>query len=221
MARQHTKASRRLLLTWFLLASGILLLIPDTLTSKLQFAFLDLLRLPIRSGRRVALLAQTTASAGGVVAQDTYRAAIEQNLQLQNHIHNLEAALAQQQQQIDQLTGFRQVKSWERMRFLPAEAYARIDPQLLLLNRGTAEGLSKGQLVLADNAVIGTIAEVGTHTAKVELVTSPGCRLPVTAWPSNVQGVLRGQGDGFMEIQVKRPCATAVGEKVYVQKMPG
>jgi cell shape-determining protein MreC len=128
--------------------------------------------------------------------------------------------LVQQQQQIDQLAGFRQVKAWEGMGFLRADAVTRSDPHHLVVNCGTADGLTKGHLVMADNAIIGTITELGTHTAKVELVTSPLSRLRVTVLPSNVQGILCGRGDGFTKIQVRPPSAAAVGEKVFV-KIPG
>jgi hypothetical protein len=75
---------------------------------------------------------------------------------------------------------------------------------------------------MAENAVIGTIAEVGAHTSRVEWVASrTSRRLPVIVKPSNVQGVLIGLGDGFMKIQVKPPCPAAVGETVFVQKIPG
>jgi len=196
-------------------------LIPHTMTSMLQFAFLDLFRLPIRSGRTIALAAQTVASTGGMVARRDYQTVVKQNQQLQNHIDTIEATLLQQQQQIGQLAGFRQVKAWERMAFLPADAVTRTDPQHLLINRGTVDDLTKGHLVLADNAIIGTITGLGTHTAKVELVTSGTYKLPVSVQPSNVQGILCGRGDGFMEIRVRPPCPAKVGETVYAQKIPG
>ena len=209
-----------MVLTWFILAGGVLLLIPDSLTSRLHFAFLDLFRGPIRSGRRLAMLAETTASRGGGVAQSEYQKVVEQNRQLLNAVSNLQGTLAQQQQQIDQLAGLRQVKAWEGMNFLRAEAVMRANPGHLVIDCGTAGGLTKGQLVMADNAIIGQITELGTRTANVELVTSPLSRLRVTVLPSRVQGILCGLGDGWAKIQVKPPCAVAVGEKVYV-KLPG
>ena len=221
MTRRHSGVPRRVLLTWFMLAGGILLVLPHSTTCWLQFRFLDLFRLPIRSGHASALAALTAASTGGAVAQNDYQKVTDQNRQLRNHIDTLEAAMVQQQQKIDQLTGLRQVKSWERMAFLPADAVTRTTPHHLLINRGTADHLSKGQLVMADNAIIGTISELGTHTARVELVTSPTSKLRVAV--SAVQGVLCGEGNNLMEIPnlAKPPQTVTPGQPVYVQKIPG
>jgi len=203
-----------------MLAGTILLLIPHTMTSRLQFAVLNLLRRPIQSGRMIGLWAQTTASTGGAVPQNEYQKAVEQNQQFRNHIANIEVLLQQEQQKVIQLTRWRQLIPWDRTAFVAADAVP-ITPHQLFINRGSAEGLAKGQFVLSDEAIIGTITELGTHTAKVELVTSPASRLPVSLRPSNIQGILRGVGDGLMKIQVKPPCAAGVGEKVYIQKIAG
>ena len=220
MARRHAKTPRRVVLTWFLLAGGILLLIPHSLTSRVQFRFLDLFRLPIRSGRMIALAARTTATSGRAVSQRDYDTLVEQNRQLINDMSTLEATIQKQQQQLNQLAGLRMDKSLERMALLPADVVMRTAPHHLLIDRGTADGLTKGHLVLASKAIIGRISELGTHTAKVELVTSPTCRLPVTISRSRVAGVLCGTGDGLMEIRVKKPCPTALGEDVNVQRIP-
>ncbi len=220
MARRQSRMTRRVLLTWFLLAGLILILIPHTLTSRLQLAVLNLLHRPIQSGRMIGLWAQTTASAGGTVPEKEYLKAVEQNQQLLNHIANMEALLQQEQQKVTQLTRWRQAIPWDRTGFVPVDGVP-LSPHQWLINRGRAEGLAKGQFVLSNEAIIGRIAELGTHTAKVELVTSPASRLPVTLRPSNVQGILCGTGDGLMKIQVKPPCAAQPGENVYVQKMDG
>jgi cell shape-determining protein MreC len=203
-----------------MLAGVILLLIPHTMTSRLQFAVLNLLRRPIQSGRMIGLWAQTTASNGKTVPENEYQKEVEKNRLLDNQIANITALLQQEQQKVTQLTRWRQLIPWERTNFVVADA-TPITPHQLFINRGSAEGLAKGQFVLSEEAIIGTITELGTHTAKVELVTSPASRLPVSLRPSNVQGVLRGVGDGLMKIQVKPPCAARVGEKVYIQKIAG
>jgi cell shape-determining protein MreC len=217
MARRPAQTTRRALLTWFMLAGVILLLIPNTMTSRLQFAVLNLLRRPIQSGRMIGLWAQTTASTGGSVPQKEYQKAVDENLLLRHSIANMEALLQQEQQKVTQLTRWRQLIPWERTGFIAADVVSTTAHQLFI-NRGSSDGLAKGQFVLSDEAIIGTISELETRMAKVELVTSPASRLPVSLRPSNVQGVLRGIGDGLMKIQVKPPCAAGVGEKVYVQK---
>jgi cell shape-determining protein MreC len=222
MGGRHAKVPRRVLLTWFVLASGILLLIPHRITSRFQFATLDLLRLPIRSGRMIGLWAQTSASPGGLVSQKDYDALLQQNRELLNQTSNLEAAVFQQQQQIDQLAGVRQAKGWDQMDLLAADVSRRIDPYHLDIDLGSAQGITKGMLVMAEKAIVGTITDVGTHSSRVEWVTSrTSKKLPVTVLPSNVQGVLTGLGDGFMKIQAKPPCPAAVGDTVCVQRIPG
>lgn len=221
MARRHPKTPRRAVLTWFVLASGLLVVTPHSVTRRLQLTFLDLCRLPIRSGRAMALSVQTTSTNARVVAQADYDALVEQNRQLLNDLSTLEATAQQQQQQLDQLAGLRMDRVWERMALLPAHVVTRKSRHHVLIDRGSADGLTQGHLVQASKAIIGRIAELGTHTAWVELVTSPTSKLPVTV-RSGVAGILCGLGEGrLMEVRVKSLGATAVGDRVNVQRMPG
>ncbi len=210
------------MLTWFMLGGGILLLIPHHVTARFQFAVLDVLRLPIRSGRMIGLWTQATASTGRVVSQQEYDVLVQENRQLLNRASNLEAAVVQQQQQIEQLSGFRQNRAWDQMGLLVSDTFTRVDPYHLDVNLGSADGLVRGLIVIAENAVVGTITDVGAHSARVEWVASRTSRkLPVTVGASKAQGVLVGLGNGLMKIQVKRPCTVAKGDTVYVQKIPG
>jgi len=221
MVRRRKKTPRRAVLTWLVLASGLLIVTPHSVTRRLQLAFLDLCRLPIRSGRAIALSVQTTSKSTQVVAQADYETLLEQNRQLLNDLSTLEATVQQQQQQLDQLAGLRMDRTWERMALLPARVVTRKSPHHVLIDRGSADGLTQGHLVQASKAIIGRIVELGTRTAWVELATSPTSKLPVTV-SSGVAGILCGLGDSrLMEVLVKALVSTALGDRVNVQKTSG
>ena len=85
----------------------------------------------------------------------------------------------------------------------PAEVIAwSPDPgsAVVLINRGSAEGVKKEMPVITPHGVVGKIITAYPHTAQVLLLTDPssgaGCMLKST----RVQGVLRGKSPGLCEM---------------------
>ncbi len=221
MTKRHTHIPPKTLFTWFLLLGFILLLCPHTMTSQLQFAFTRTFQVPLEFGRRIPLAAQTT-SATAMVSQEHYDQLAREKQRLENYLATIKTQLQQEKQKVDRLTGLRQTDDWEKMHFIPAFAVADIGHHQLLLDRGTNDHLLNGQFVIADNAVIGTLAELSGYQARVMLVTHPKSRLPVMIGPSDAQGLLIGTDRPHMRINmVKRSYPVSVGDKVYVQKQPG
>jgi len=64
--------------------------------------------------------------------------------------------------------------------------------QTLLLNAGSRNGVKKGQPVIAENAVLGRIIEVGETTSRVLLITDLNSRIPVVFESSRAQAILAG-----------------------------
>lgn len=82
-----------------------------------------------------------------------------------------------------------------------AKEEAGEDRRDLVINRGRQDGLRPGLGVVSDEGgVVGKVVEVKDRTAKICLVTSPGCRLAAT-----VQNQLKTQGltDGDLGLTIK------------------
>ena len=77
----------------------------------------------------------------------------------------------------------------------PAEVIVR-DPVLwdyeFMIDKGQAEGITVGAVVMLAGNVAGRVAKVERHQAKVETVLSPNCRFSVTIGSTGDAGVLHG-----------------------------
>lgn len=65
----------------------------------------------------------------------------------------------------------------------------------LLINTGARDGVRKGQAVVAGEILVGRIAEVGTRSARVLLLTDMNSRIPVMIEPSRTKAILAGNND--------------------------
>jgi rod shape-determining protein MreC len=97
-----------------------------------------------------------------------------------------------------ELRGLREALPPVADRWLPAEI---VDIQLsslrqrLLLNRGGANGVFKGQAVLDDKGVIGQTTHVGPWSAEVILITDPEHAVPVRVERTGLRTIAVGAGD--------------------------
>ncbi|GAF79496.1 unnamed protein product [marine sediment metagenome] len=88
----------------------------------------------------------------------------------------------------------------------------------LFINRGRDDGLAKDQFVLADNSVIGTIADVDARSAKVRLFTDPTSNIAVRIGNSN--WLMQGIGNNLARISMVKYEVT-VGSEIMASKEPG
>ncbi len=218
MARKRTRISERMLFTWFVLAGFILLLAPDALTNKFQFAFARLFRYPLSVGRNLPLSVQTQLSTGG----DAER----RQIQYQNYITNLEEEIRQKQQEIEKLSGLRQrLHALSGAKLIPADIITGATEGQrceLVINRGSDDGLAKGQFVLGDNSVIGAVSDVSARTATVRTITDSSFVIPVRIKGLDVDMVMQGGGSGIAKIKlVPARYKIASGDTVIANKKPG
>jgi rod shape-determining protein MreC len=68
-------------------------------------------------------------------------------------------------------------------------------PDTLIINRGKAEGIRRGQVVVYENVVLGQVAKVSTHLSEVILLWNPVSSLTVMT-SQNANGILKGKGKG-------------------------
>ncbi len=65
----------------------------------------------------------------------------------------------------------------------------------LTLNKGTADGVSDGDMVSGPGGLVGRVVAVSPHTSRVLLVTDPTSQIGVKVSRSRSMGVARGQAD--------------------------
>ena len=155
-----------MLFTWLVLASCILLLTPESLTGKLQLTFVQIFDLPLSIGRSICSASPGKRSPEDLVADSRY-------VKLRNHLANTMQQLKQQHKKVEELSGLRDRFAWQGVTFVVADVVvaSRGSQHHLVINRGSDEGLVRGQFVLSDNGVIGTVCDVGERTAKIRLVS--------------------------------------------------
>ena len=79
-----------------------------------------------------------------------------------------------------------------------------IGPRMLLLDRGSEDGVMSGQPVLADGGLVGTISAVNRRSATVTLVSSPKFAIAAYIRGSGLAGILvtpAGRTTGTLELE--------------------
>ena len=193
-------------------------LVPQTATSKLQFAFVRVFSKPLSICRNFTRLASNRQSASKFVDQRQY-------LKLRNHLANNIQWLHQERENVAKLSGLRTRYVWEGVCFVLADVIVDstdISQNELIINRGGDDGLTQGQFVVCDHSVIGIITNLDRRMARVQLLTDPRSKVVVKIGDLDLQGIMQGNGDGVASIElIPREYRIEKGDIVYVQKKPG
>jgi len=215
MARKLIRVSRRMLFIWFMLAGLILLLAPENLTGKFQFAFARIFQWPLSISRNISLSARMSQPVTDAVSRRKYQ-------QLQNHLASVIEQWNQERKKVEKLSGLHNRAIWEGAKFVLADVItASIDSSHgeLIINRGENDGLAKGQFVLGYNNIIGTISNVDPRTAQVKLVTDPMSKIAVKI--ADAGGIMKGNGKNSTKLQLPIKHKVKLGDNVIAAKKPG
>jgi len=216
MARRQIRLSRRMLITWFMLAGFIFLFAPQNLTNKFQFAFIRIFRWPLSISRSFLLSARAHQTLTDVVSRSEYD-------QLQNYLANVTEYLNQGRQKLEKLSGLRDRFVLEGAKFVLANvitAFINGSRSELIINRGEDDGLAKGQFVLGDNSIVGTISDVSSRTARVKLITDSASKMPVKIAGLNMSWLMQGSGYDSAKVRLIKH-KVKIGNVVYADKRPG
>jgi rod shape-determining protein MreC len=218
VAKKRFKTRERMLFIWLMLASIIVLFAPQSLKSKLQFAFVRVFNKPLSICRNFTQTEGNQQSPASIVNQNKY-------LKLRNHLINNIQWLRQERQNVEKLSGLRNRSVWEGTDFVLADvitAFTDMSRNEFVINRGENDGLAKGQFVLNDNCVIGIISDFDSHTACVQLLTDPKSRIVVKIGELDLQCIMQGNGDYSASIKlISKEYKVENGNIIYVQKKPG
>ena len=218
MARARFKPSKLTLFTGLLLIGIILLLIPQNVTSKLNFAFVDIFGFFLNIGESAAHQPKPRGDSPLSVSRHEYN-------KLQVAYDNLQTQFQEQKKQIDQLGRIRMTEPDPAAGLVLAKVINRRKNEFII-NRGSADGVVKGQYVLGDNAVIGCIEQVSSDISSVKLVSSSACKLHVKISAPDVNSYFNGtiQGDdkeAAKVLNVPKKYKIKEGYYVYAAPKPG
>ena len=210
-----------MIFTWCLLSSCILLLIPHSVTGKLQFAFTRILCRPLIIGRTITLAARSPARI--TIHPKDYQNLEAENRRLKNHLNHLTAVLHEQNKTIETLSGLRVIPAYKNLAFIPADIITAIKKDQLIINRGKLDSVRLNQFILSENAVIGTVGQIiSSHQSRIMLFSNQKSRIPVYIQSESNIGILTGKGNGIIKItNVPTKQKIKIGDVVYALKQPG
>jgi rod shape-determining protein MreC len=216
MAWKHITVSRRMLFIWCMLAGFIVLLSPQNLTNKFQFAFTYVFSWPLSIGRNISLSATTRQPLRDqdMVSRDEYERVL-------NYLANVTQQRDDAHEEIIKLRKIRNKPAWERAGFIQADVITVSVDNLrgeLIINRGKEDHIEKNLFVLADNSIIGTISDVDTRTARVRLFTDPGSNIAVRI--GNSDKLMKGCGNNQAKVEMLKHDVN-IGKEIMASKRPG
>jgi len=217
MARKQIRLSRRMLFTWFMLTGLIFLFAPPEWTNEFQSAFRRVFYWPLSIGENISLSVRTRQPLRDV---DVVVLRREYN-KLQNYRANLEGQLRQEHEKVEMLSGMRNRFPLEagdlQAAFVFPGSFDKLHGELSI-DKGEDDKVAKGQFVLADNSIIGTISDVSSRGAKVKLFTNPTSDIPVEV--ANTKRLMHGSGYNLARIPMMKHTVK-VGTEVMASRKTG
>ncbi|MBW7990720.1 MAG: rod shape-determining protein MreC [Planctomycetes bacterium] len=217
MAWKHITVSRRMLFVWFMLAGFIILLSPQNLTTKFQFAFTRVFRWPLSIGRNISL-----SAAAREPLRDKDKVSREEYERLLNHVANVTKQRDDAQLNFQKISNMPNKPAWKRAGFVSADIITVSVDKLrgeLIINRGKEDGLEKDLFVLADNSIIGTISDVDTHRARVRLFTDPASSTAVIIGKTDWR-IMKGCGNNQAKVDMVKH-KLEIDDEIMARKTPG
>jgi rod shape-determining protein MreC len=197
-----------------MLGGVILLVTPQTVTDKFQLAFARIFHAPLEAGRSITLSARTSRPVKDVVSRREYN-------KLLNQLANVTQQLDQAQQKVESLSGLHRKFAAADAKFVLAEVIKSASTDIVI-NCGQNYSLSKGQFVMAEDSIIGSISDVWAQTAQVRLITSPKSKIAVRIGRLNMDAVMRGDGKGSARIRlIPVKYKVRIGDEVFALKAAG
>jgi rod shape-determining protein MreC len=152
-----------------------------------------------------------------------------ENSQLRTENANLQTQIIALQQQVSEIELLSALLDFARARpenTYQAAAVIGRDPspflRYIFINRGSDDGIRRGMPVVAQQGLIGRVAQVTANAAVVELITDPGAEVSVRLQPSETDGVLAGSltGDLFIDL-IPQEAEVQAGDLVLTSGIGG
>jgi len=150
-------------------------------------------------------------------------AASRSETQYLNYIANLEETLAQERKKFKKLSELYNTYVWEGTDFALADvitATVEGSRNELTIDCRKTNGLVKGQFVLGDECIVGTISDIFPQISKAEvkLLADPKSIIPVKV--AGLKSIMKGSGNNSAKIEMVKN-KVEIGESVFALKKPG
>ncbi|MGD9366960.1 MAG: rod shape-determining protein MreC [Desulfobacteraceae bacterium] len=94
--------------------------------------------------------------------------------------------------------------------------------QSVTVDKGTADGVRKGQPVINPEGIVGLVTDAAAHYAKVMLITDPNSAVDAVIQENRARGIVKGGTSGYCVLNfVLRKHPVAVGHLVISSGMDG
>jgi len=139
------------------------------------------------------------------------------------------AEQARQVQQLQALLGFQQKYIYKTVAAQVIGASEADQSHLLILNKGSADGLKQDDAVITPDGIVGRLRQVFPHTSLLLEISDATSGAGVVLQGARLQGVLRGNAYGQPEIRGMLPDArikpglavvTSGGDQIFPQGLP-
>ena len=220
MVRHHFKNTRTKLFTSLLGLSIILFFIPQSVTTNLNFFFLQLFKPVLSIGRE---LPYRLMKPGSINYETVSR--IEYN-RLWAAYKNIEADLNHLATDYETLAGYKTLFPEQQINITTARIITYQQDQYILIDKGSSQKIEAEQYVMGQNTIIGLVDETSTSTSRVTLITDTRSNIPIIITREGktkyISGNLKGSGLGNCKIDlVSREQDVRPGDTVLAVAIPG
>ena len=153
----------------------------------------------------------------------------QENAELSSENATLQTQIIALQQQVTEIELLSALLDFARAR--PENAYQAAavigrDPSpflhYVIINRGSDDGIRRGMPVVAQEGLVGRVAQVTANAARVELITDPAAQVGVQLQPSEVDGVLTGSITGDLSVDlIPQDAELQAGDLVFTSGIGG
>ncbi|MCW5875856.1 MAG: rod shape-determining protein MreC [Anaerolineales bacterium] len=153
----------------------------------------------------------------------------QENAELRSENATLQTQIIALQQQVAEIELLSALLDFARAR--PENAYQAAgvigrDPSpflhYIIINRGSDDGIRRGMPVVAQQGLVGRVAQVTANASRVELITDPGSLVSIQTQPSEVDGVVSGSITGALSIDlIPLDAAMQAGDLVFTSGIGG
>lgn len=125
----------------------------------------------------------------------------------------------------NRLRALLELKSQRKDYVTTAEVFAR-DPtnwfQVLLINKGTKDGISKDMIAITPSGIVGRIYRVFDDNATVILITDVNSSVAARIQSSRIEGILEGRGEDRCYLKyVSQDVDVKIGDSVITSGLDG
>ncbi len=140
-----------------------------------------------------------------------YRKTFDESKSLKEEFQTLRRRLFEQEEVLKENSRFKKLLDFQSTSVFSSVAASVVgrDPSnwnaVIIIDRGSEDGLEQGMPVISPLGVVGRILEVGSHISKVMLLTDPSFSVAAVVQRNREQGLISGTLQGVCRMQYLSP----------------